>query len=114
MKAQRTGPSIGSSGDVTVKKETVKDKKGNEKTNTTVTFVNASKEVPFEYKIVKLGESIDISKGWKSSTKAGTVVSQKNLPKGTKILVRYKGIKANANKGIEAELPSAYATYTVG
>ncbi len=116
VKAQRTGPSIGESGDVTVKQETVKDKKGNEKTNTTVTFVNASKELPFEYKIVKPGESADISKGWKLIKQAGKAVkfNEKKLPKGSKILVRYKGINANANKGIEAELPSAYATYTVG
>ncbi|MBO4496589.1 MAG: hypothetical protein J5739_00130 [Lachnospiraceae bacterium] len=111
VKAQRTGPSIGASGDVTVAAGT-----GKLAGKTVVTFVNTSKELPIEYKIVKPGETIDITKGWKLIKQAGKTVNftEKKLPKGSKILVRYKGINANANKNIEAELPSAYTTYTVG
>ncbi|MBR5368644.1 MAG: hypothetical protein IK138_05100 [Lachnospiraceae bacterium] len=117
VKAQRTGPSIGASEgvDVIVKRETVKDKKGKEKTKTIITFATTSKEKPIEYCIVKPGDTLNLSKGWTAGKNGKTVQKlEKACPKGSVIYVRYKGINANANKGIEAEIPSAYATYTVG
>ncbi len=114
VKGQRTSPTIGASdGDVVVTKEAGTDKKAGK---TIVTFKTASKENPFEYKIVKPGETPDYTKGWKASKKAGDVkkFSEKQLPAGSKILVRYKSVNDNAGKGIVGQMASAYATYTVG
>ena len=111
VKAQRTGPSIGKSGDVIVEAAT-----GKNEGKTAVTFIGSTKTTPMEYKIVKPGDKVDITKGWsgaKTDQKA-VYFTAKKLPKGSQLLVRYKKINANANKNIEAELPSAYTTYTVG
>ncbi|MCR4721566.1 MAG: hypothetical protein K5655_07565 [Lachnospiraceae bacterium] len=110
IKGQRKAPTIGAGGDVTIEAGTDRNEG-----KTVVTFKTASKENPFQYKIVKAGETNDPAKGWKTKKEGKPVVlSEKKLPKGSKILIRYMGVNANVNKGIEFKLPSACATYTAG
>ena len=114
IKGQRKAPTIGKSGtNVVVSKETGTDKKAGK---TLVTFVTASKDNPFEYKIVKPDETPDYTKGWKLVKKTGDVkkFSERQLPAGSKILVRYKSVNDNVNKGIVGQMASAYSSYTVG
>ncbi|MCR5432147.1 MAG: hypothetical protein K6E95_06280 [Lachnospiraceae bacterium] len=111
---QRTGPSIGTSGNnVVVSKEPGTEKKAGK---TLITFVTASKENPIEYKIVKPDETDpNYQKGWKVTKKTGDVkkFTEKQLPKGSKILVRYKSVNVNVKKGIEGQIASSYTSFTV-
>ena len=113
VKGQRKGPSIGTSGtNIVVSKEAGKnDKPG----KTLITFVTASKTNPIEYKIVKPDETPNYTKGWKTSKKTDDVkkFSERQLPAGSKILVRYKAVNDNVNKGITGEMASAFNSYTV-
>jgi len=113
VKGQVSGPGIGASGrDVRIEAGT-----GKLEGKTVLTFNTGTKAAPLEYKIIKPTDSnVNYTKGWKVIKQAGKVVklSARQLPKGSKVLVRFKGINANVSKGIEAKLPSAYTTYTVG
>ncbi|MCR5830117.1 MAG: hypothetical protein K6F93_07230 [Lachnospiraceae bacterium] len=112
IKGQNAGPAVGTSGkDVKIEAGT-----GKLAGKTIITFNTASKTAPVEYKIVKPNETeVNYTKGWKAIKQAGKVVklSERQLPKGSKVLFRFKGINANASKGIEAVIPSAYITYNV-
>lgn len=115
VQGQRSAPEIGASGrDVSVTKEAGTDKKPGK---TLITFKTASKDNPIEFKIIKPGETnVDYTKGWKASKKTGDVkkYSERQLPKGSTVLIRYKSVNDNVNKGITGQMASAYSSYTVG
>ncbi|MCR4722142.1 MAG: hypothetical protein K5655_10485 [Lachnospiraceae bacterium] len=113
VKGQRKGPSIGTSGtNVIISKE---EGKNNKAGKTLVTFVTAAKTNPIDYKIVKPGETPDYTKGWKTVKKEGDIkkFSERQLPAGSKVLVRYSKVNDNVSKGITGEMASAYNSYTV-
>lgn len=107
IKGQEKAPTIGdNSADVLTYYE--KDK-------LVLSFKKASKDTPFEYCIIKPDKDFDLSRGWKSVTKAKDIkLSTKTAPSGSEIYVRYKGMNANTSKKIEMKLPSDYALYVVG
>lgn len=72
-----------------------------------LTFTQASKTSPYEYTVVKAGNTLDISKAsWKSVVAAKTIsVSEKTAPAGSKIYVRKKTVKQTTTT--EFELASA-------
>ncbi len=72
-----------------------------------LTFTQAGKTSPYEYTVVKAGNTLDISKAsWKSVVAAKTIsVSEKTAPAGSKIYVRKKTVKQTATT--EFELASA-------
>ena len=80
-----------------------------------LTFEKASTTSPIEYCVVKNGDTFDVSKAkWKTVKSAKEVkVEKKKYPDGSKVYIRYAGVKENASKNISLKLPSYYASYTI-
>ena len=91
------------------------------KAKASVMFTNVPSE-GYEYTIIKNGSPlVEKTAAWKTIKTAKTLkFTEKNLPAGSKIYVRVKGVNPNVNKGIALKLPSlvytspaiaAYPTY---
>lgn len=78
-----------------------------------LTFNKATKDTPYEYCIVKKEDEFDVHKAkWKTAKSTKQVKLSRKTVEGNDIYFRVKGIAANATKGIEFQLPSAYVSYT--
>lgn len=79
----------------------------------TISFPGATKENPIQYAVVKAGTTIAVDKlSWKNVTSSkGISFSIKNLPAGSTIYMRFKGIAES--KTVSLALPSAMKTITV-
>lgn len=76
---------------------------------------DAASDKPYEYVLVKKGDTFDESKASWKTLKNDKVkkFSQKSAPEGSVLYVRYKGVAENAKKNIKLELPSAPMKVTV-
>lgn len=74
-----------------------------------VMFTNVPSE-GYEYVIIKNGAALnEKTAAWKTIKTAKTITfTEKNLPVGSVIYVRVKGVNENVKKGIELKLPSKY------
>lgn len=78
-------------------------------------FSDAGKSNPYEYTIVKAGDSYDpVTAVWKSVTSSNVIkLSESTVPSGSMIFIRSKGVAANATKGTPVELPSDTASIAI-
>lgn len=81
----------------------------------TLTFKNASKEIPYEYCIVKDdGNEFDIHTAkWKTVSSAKAIILTAKSTNDSTIYIRRKGKNAVASKSIDMVLPSDYETIDV-
>ena len=78
-----------------------------------LTFTDASSSNPYQYVIVKSGDTFDENTAsWKNVTSSKAVsFTTKLAPAGSKIYVRYKGIAETSKTSLQ--LPSLITSYTV-
>lgn len=79
-----------------------------EKKSFVFSIKDASKENPYEYVLVKAGNTFNESKAAWKTLKNDKVkkFSQRSAPEGSVLYVRYKGVSENAKKNIALKLPS--------
>lgn len=81
-----------------------------------ITFPRASKSNPYEYCLVKAGDTFDASTAKWKAVKANTKIvkyTEKAAPEGSLVYVRYAGITENVSKGIELKLPSQPVSFGI-
>lgn len=78
-----------------------------------LTFADASSSNPYQYVVVKVGESFDENTAaWKSTASNKAInFTAKTAPAGSKIYVRYKGVAETSKTSLK--LPSICTSFTV-